>query len=130
MCATKDQLREPTQGYTASGFSFTAKMLFHELSELCSDFKYEEPESSNTPAGKFSRIWPDSISSEEMQRDFGFVSLSFAVLIADWLSIHKMQSSLSGTRPRFSSAKTVGRGSKNLKKLFCSLTCMTSKKLR
>ena len=74
MCATKDQLREPTQGYTASGFSFTAKMLFHELSELCSDFKYEEPKSSNTPAGKFSRIWPDSISSEEMQRDFGFVS--------------------------------------------------------
>eukprot|EP00938_MAST-03A_sp_MAST-3A-sp1_P001865 g1865.t1 len=74
MCATKDQLREPTQGYTASGFSFTANMLFKELSTLCSDFKYEEPKSSDTPAGNFSRIWPDSISSKEMKRDIDFES--------------------------------------------------------
>jgi hypothetical protein len=74
MCAPKNRLREPTRGYTASGFSFSARLLFQELTKLCKNFKFIPPKSIDTPAGTFSQLWPDSISIEELKRDVGFES--------------------------------------------------------
>ncbi len=77
MIADKGSLKEPDGGYALAGLSFTPMQLFAEIEKRDPTFKYivekdEEKLFKESPAALFARLWVDSLSSEEANRDLGF----------------------------------------------------------
>eukprot|EP00444_Apocalathium_aciculiferum_P024211 CAMPEP_0183432378 /NCGR_PEP_ID=MMETSP0370-20130417/57169_1 /TAXON_ID=268820 /ORGANISM="Peridinium aciculiferum, Strain PAER-2" /LENGTH=325 /DNA_ID=CAMNT_0025618329 /DNA_START=51 /DNA_END=1031 /DNA_ORIENTATION=- len=63
-------LREPERGYCIPGFSFTANELFDEIQLHVPDFKVTVELDPNMD--KFSRLWPDTLSTREPRDDLGY----------------------------------------------------------
>ena len=77
--ANKNDLIEPDGGYAMSGLSFTPQELFAEIKKRNNAFTYqvekdEEKLLSESSAAVFARLWVDSLSPTEAQRDMGFKS--------------------------------------------------------
>lgn len=70
MDAPAEKLCEPGRGYVMPGLSFTARELFEEIRKIVPEFKATQE--LDEIMNKFSKIWPDTLSSEEVSRDLGY----------------------------------------------------------
>jgi nucleoside-diphosphate-sugar epimerase len=68
--APSENLKEPEKGYAIAGFSFTPQELFEEIHHHGIDFEATEELDPNM--NKFAKLWPDTTSPLEAQRDFGY----------------------------------------------------------
>ena len=66
--APDSELNEPENGYAIAGLSFTAAQLFSAIKSRIPSFSYSA-ENVRGPAAAFARLWPDSLSSHEAERD-------------------------------------------------------------
>ena len=91
--ASKEKLREVDGGYAIAGFSFTARSLFSEIAKVAPDFQYvaDAQTLAESPAALFARLWPDSLSGKEAERDLGFKAKQSSVekMVADIYNAHK-----------------------------------------
>jgi len=68
--APRESLQEPEQGYAISGFAFAPEELYAELERA--EPSFDITILIDQTMSKFAALWPDSLSAEEAERDFGF----------------------------------------------------------
>lgn len=93
--ADRSALSEPEAGYAMAGFSFTAEELIPVVCKNLEGLVDEKAKTVdfgplNPDMDSFARLWPDSISPAEAQRDLGFVSeRGFEETIAEIVAAHR-----------------------------------------
>lgn len=70
----RSQLTEPEGGYAIAGLSFSAQQLLDYLQSVYPSFSFLPPSDETGAAARFSRLWPDSISSTEAARDLHYTA--------------------------------------------------------
>jgi len=103
----EEQLGEPQRGYCIPGLSFTARSLFAEIRKHISGFEVTVELDSNMD--KFSRLWPDELSTTEAARDLGYSPQNdLAGIVATVLSAHAKRKE--SAKMTFEAIDTCGSG--------------------
>mmetsp|Transcript_2157 Transcript_2157/g.7524 ORF Transcript_2157/g.7524 Transcript_2157/m.7524 type:complete len:432 (+) Transcript_2157:142-1437(+) len=86
--AKEEELREPERLYAIPGLSFSPEELFKEIRHFKPDFKASYgPYNANMV--KFSKLWPDTLSTVEAERDLDYVpDVNLPRIVASVLNEH------------------------------------------
>lgn len=86
--ANEEELLEPERIYTIPGISFSAEQLFSEIRHFKPDFQ-ETYGPINENMLKFSKLWPDTLSTDEAKRDLDYEpEVNLPRIVASVLNSH------------------------------------------
>lgn len=106
--AKEEELREPERLYCIPGVSFSPRQLFDEIRHFAPDFK-ESYGPTNENMLKFSKLWPDSISAVEAERDLDYTpDVNLPRIVASVLNEHSSRNI--SNKAAFRSIDTCGKG--------------------
>jgi len=106
--AKEEELREPERLYAIPGISFSAEQLFREICHFKPDFQYTVGP-INENMDKFSKLWPDTLATEEPLRDLDYeADVTLPRIVASVLNAHS--SRRLGNKAAFRSIDTCESG--------------------